>query len=221
MAISIPDFTNVITFNGWNIVPMPTTPGFRSVEFAVSDTVAQVAQPFTQQSQFQAWPGGDWWEGTITLPKMSRVNAAQWLAFLMACKGMANTFLIGDPNAAVAQGLAKGIPVVDSSISTNNAPMTSALLTRGWQTSSFRLLLPGDYIQIGYRMHVVLNTVNSSSTGTATIQVYPSLREQPTDATPVILNKPKGLFRLASNKRNWSVDETRLFGLSFKIVEAK
>jgi hypothetical protein len=222
VAISlIQDFTNVTTFKGWNVVPFPLAPGFRSVEFTATDTVAQVGSPFTQQSQFQTWPGGDIWHGTVTLPKMPRSQAAQWIAFLLALRGAANAFMIGDPFAAIPQGSPAGVPVVDSVIATNNVAMATTLVTKGWKPSTFRMLLPGDYIQVGLRMHVVLNTINPDSTGAATIGIWPSLRERPADGSSLILSKPKGLFRLAENKRTWSVDETRLFGLSFKIAEAK
>lgn len=202
-------------------MPTPTCPGFRDVEFSINDSVAQVLNPFTQQGQYQQWAGGDWWEATLTLPKMTRTQAAQWLAFLMAARGAANCFLIGDPSMITPQGNPQGTPLVDNTITTNNTAMTTALVTKGWLASTTRLLLPGDYIQIGNRLHVLLNTVNSDSGGAATLQLWPSLREQPANNAPVICNNAKGLFRLAMNKRTWSVDETRLFGLSFKVIEAK
>lgn len=85
----------------------------------------------------------------------------------------------------------------------------------------FRHLLVGDYIQIGNRMHTLLKEVDSDTSGAATLQLYPSLREQPADGTPIITHSVKGLFRLSGNRRTWSADETRLVGLSFKIIEAK
>lgn len=200
---------------------MPTIPGFRSVEFSIADTVASVTSPFSQQSTFQSWAGGDIWTGVATLPKMTRVQAAQWIAFLMALRGQANCFLIGDPNMAIPQGLPKGAPVVDGTIGTNNLAMSSVLVTKGWVPNTVRLLEPGDSIQIGNRMHTLLKRVDSDGSGAATLQFYPSLREQPANNTPIITHGCKGLFRLASNKRTWSVDQTRLYGLSFQIVEAK
>lgn len=218
---SIQDFTNGASFNGALIVPVPLTPGVRSVELSITDTVATITSPFSLQSTQQAWLGGDLWEGTVTLPKMTRIQASQWIAFLMALRGSANCFLIGDPWSCAPQGLPRGVPVVDSSILTNNLPMTSTLVTRGWLANTVRHLEPGDYIQIGNRLHSLLKRVDSSGTGTATLQIYPSLREQPADGTPVITHNAKGLFRLATNKRTWSVDQTRLYGLSFRITEAK
>jgi hypothetical protein len=85
--------------------------------------------------------------------------------------------------------------------------------------SKVGLLLPGDYLQVGYRLHRVLDIVNSDSSGNAVISVWPSLREVPAASAPIILNNPMGLFRLATNKRTWSTDATRLTRLSIPLME--
>src|SRR5206468_10963905 len=91
-------------FNGWNIIPMPAAPAPRSVSFAANDSVGQTQSPFTLQTQVQAWPGADWWEADVSLPPMSRANAADWIAWLMAMRGRANVCLFGDPLATQSQG---------------------------------------------------------------------------------------------------------------------
>lgn len=218
---TVQDFTNGEVFNGWTIIPTPFSPGLRSVEFSIQDTVGQVTNPFTQQSQIQQWPGGDCWMATATLPPMTRSQAVQWIAFLMAMRGGANVSLIGDPTMKVPQGQPQGTPVVDGSNPANNVAMSSVLVTKGWTPNVFRHLLVGDHIQIGNRMHSLLNTVNSDAAGAATLKIYPSLREQPANGEQIVTHDAKGLFRLANNKRTWSVDETYLYGLSFQITEAK
>jgi hypothetical protein len=224
LAISdktVQDFTSGAVFNGWTIIPTPFSPGFRSVEFSINDTVGEAVSPFTQQGQYQVWPGGDFWEATVTLPKMTRAQAVQWIAFLMALKGEANCFLLGDPSMRIPQGSPTGLPVVDGSISTDNQAMSSVLKCQGFAPNSFRNLLPGDYIQVGNRMHALLNTANADGAGKCAMHLWPSLREAAISGSSIITHNAKGLFRLASNKRTWSVDETRLFGLSFRVMEAK
>jgi hypothetical protein len=77
-------------------------------------------------------------------------------------------------------------------------------------------LLPGDYVQIGYRLYMILEQQDS---GTASVGIWPSLREALAGGETVITQNTVGLFRLASNKRGWSVDVTRLSQMSFKIQE--
>jgi hypothetical protein len=97
--------------------------------------------------------------------------------------------------------------------------MAQSFYTRGWKPNAFGLLLAGDYLQHGYRLHRVLDRVNSDFAGNAVIPVWPSIREAPSDGDPIILNNPVGLFRLATNKRTWSVDYTFLTRMSFPIQE--
>jgi hypothetical protein len=75
-------------------------------------------------------------------------------------------------------------------------------------------LLPGDYLQIGYRLHRVLD-----ETGSGPIGIWPSIREPLAGGETIITNNPQGLFRLGTNKRTWSADWIRLTHLSFQIQE--
>ena len=99
--------------------------------------------------------------------------------------------------------------------------MALTLNTKGWLPNAFRLLLPGDQLQLGNRLHRVLDVVNSDANGNAAITLWPSIREATADGDPIILNNPQGLWRLAENRRSVLSDETRLSGISFKCMEAR
>jgi hypothetical protein len=201
--------------NSVNLVAMPLHPGLRSVEFTIKDTVAVSTSIFTGQTQVQQWPGADMLSGTFTLPLMSRANAANWIAFLMQLRGMSYAFQLADPFGSTPLGNPLGTPVA----TTANAAMSQVLVTSGWQASTTGLLLPGDYIQIGYRLHRVLDTVDSDSSGNATFSIWPSLREAIGTATSIVTTGTKGLFRLSNNSRKFSFDVTRLTTMSFQFQE--
>lgn len=203
--------------NTVSVVTLPTTPGFSSVEFSFTDSVAIVSSPFTGQTQAQEWPGADMWSGTVTLPVLTQAQADNWISFLMEMRGMANAVQIGDPMKASPRGVPSGTPVVDGSVSM--VAGGKILATTGWTASTNNLLQPGDYIQAGFRYHRVLDVVNSDSSGKAQISIFPSLREVFPNGQPVITSNPVGLFRLGSNQRTWSTDYTGLTRLSFKILE--
>lgn len=205
------------SYNSAAIIALPSKPAPRQIELGMNDMVASYSSPFTGSTQLQAWPGADLWDATIALPKLTAPDAAVWSAFLAECRGKLNVFYLSDPTYKGPQGTVKGVPVVNG---VNNA-MATVLNTRGWTANSFRLLLPGDYLQLGYWLHRVLNQVNSDGSGNATISIWPSSREATTDGQAINLNNPKGLFRLASNRRSVLSDETRLSGVSFKAVEAR
>jgi hypothetical protein len=213
--------TITIGDNTYNLCAMPSKPGGVSMEIAMNDAVAVNTSPFTRQEQTQIWAGGDFWDASIELPPMKRAVSAPWEGFLAELRGRLNVFQAGDQRVTGPLGTGKGIPVVDSSNPANNLPMTWTLKTRGWMASQYRLLMPGDYFQIGYRLHKVCAQVNSDATGAAAVTIFPSIRETPADATPLVLESPKGLWRLASNRRALQASPTRLTGLSLKFVEAK
>jgi hypothetical protein len=214
------------------LVSMPQLPGeqnplgLRSVQFGASDAVAIVSSPFTGQTQRQQWLGADMLTAKCALMPLYSSEAAQWKSWLMAMRGMANAVQLGDPDAQAPKGIASsrtGVPVCNTggSPSTVNIAGSQTLQVRGFAPNLFRLLDPGDAIQVGYRMYYVVDEpVNSNSSGDATINIWPTLREQPPDGTAVILNQPKALFGLASNMRNWSLRPPRITDItSIDLVE--
>ena len=211
--------TIVVNANNVSLVALPATPGLRSVEFSFTDAVAVDVSPFTGQTQTQAWLGADLWGGTMTLPPLCQADADNWLCFLMELRGMTNALQLGDPLKPLPRGAVQGsVPVVRTAGGTMVAGGTT-LYTAGWVHSKARVLLPGDYLQLGYRLHRNLDVVNSDASGYAAISVWPSLREAPANGEAVVLNKPRGLWRLANNKRTWSADISQLTRLSFSLME--
>src|SRR6266702_5839374 len=100
------------TFNGWNIISMPTTPSApQTIDFTATDIVALSISPFTGQQQVQDWQQG-WLEASVSLPPLTHAQAQAWIAFLMALRGQANVFQLGDPLAVAPQGSGAGAPTV-------------------------------------------------------------------------------------------------------------
>ena len=202
------------TFNGWNIVAMPASPVPKSIEFTAQDTVAVSTSPFTGQQQVQDWQAS-WLEASVSMPPMTYHQALPWIAFMLELRGQACAFQIGDPHSLVPQGSAAGTPLV------NSAGQTGYLLTtKGWTANAQNVLLPGDWVQLGYRLYRNLDPVNTDASGNATLTLWPQIRESPADATPLTLNATTGLFRLAGNQRKWSAGEARVYGFEFQIREA-
>ena len=119
----------------------------------------------------------------------------------------------GVPLGAQPLGTGAGAPVVSGAGQTG-----SVLNTSGWTGAN--ALLPGDYLQIGYRLYNNLGVVNADGSGNATLSIWPQLRESPADATAIVLNNTQGLFRLKANSRKYSMLANRTYGLQFDIREA-
>lgn len=214
--------TTITTFSGANfdLAAIPATPGPATAEIGMNDAVAVFASPFTGVQQTQAFPGGDFWDATVTLPPMYRATAAPWEAFLAELRGRANVLQLSDPRYKTPLGSGAGVPVVAAATG-QNLPMTTSLVTRGWTANAAGVLLAGDRFQVGYRLYMACETVNADAGGNATITVWPSLREAPPDATALVLANPSGLFRLVNNRRAIHWSPAQLTTASLKCVEAR
>jgi hypothetical protein len=200
---------------------LPTVTGIRSINLRARNAVGLSRSPFTFKEQVFSH-GGQMLEAEISLPPMTRAEGEQWVSFLIKLKGMQGTFLLGDPAAATPRGSAgttPGTPVV------NGAGQTGDSLTiSGLPADADGYLLAGDYIQLGTggaaTLHKVLNDVDTNASGIGLIDLYPSIRTAPVDAAAVVVANAKGVFRLATNETNWSINEVTHYGLSFAAVEA-
>lgn len=212
---------STITVNGQavTLVDAPSARAAAAVEFGVTEAVGLVTSVFTGQAQAQAWPGAEGWTMTLTLPPQLPSTANVWETFLLDMQGMLNAAQFGDPRRSGPRGSIAGTPLVDNTVTGGNAAMSLTLGTKGWTPNATGVLLKGDYLQVGYRLYRTKDDVNADSSGKATIRVWPSLREVPTDGAAINVTTPKGLFRLASNVRNWSGELPFLTRMSVQLME--
>jgi hypothetical protein len=213
-------FSQITLPNGnvYALIAMPSYPGFAQFSLTQTDSVAVVSSPFVPgQTQIQAWPGADAWSVEFTLPKMTIQTAAPWRSFMAELRGMKNVFQIGDPFSVTPQGQAEGTPVTYGT----NLASSYQLTTIGWTANTYRQLISGDYLQIGYRLYQCCDDIETDSSGSAIIPIFPSLRESLAPGLPIVLFNTQGLFRLSTNTRTWHADYTRLFQMSFKAVEVR
>jgi len=215
--------SSVITIGSstYTLITLPPYPGMADISVTMEDAVANVGSPFVpSRNQTFAWPGADGWSLSFTLPKMNRWVASPWRGFMAELRGIGNVFQIGDPFCATPLGAAEGAPICNTT-GTNNLTSATSLVTSGWTPNVFGQLLAGDYLQIGYKLHVVCEAVNSDAGGNATIAIWPSLRESPPNLTAINLIDTVGLFRLKDNARSWHGDFTGLLQLSVSATEVR
>ena len=193
---------------------MPARPGFVDSYLDIQRQISGTDSVFTGEEQMQEH-GGAFWIGLLTLPPMTQARAGPWRAFFGKMHGRVGTVMVGDPDYRGPYGMAQGSPVVDGAGQTG-----TILATRGWTAGTSGQLIEGDYIQVGQRLHQVVGTVVSDGAGLASIPIEPYLRESPNDGDPVVLDKPKGIFRLGSDSNPMRGDVHRYQSVSFSIREA-
>ena len=202
------------------LVALPDVVAPRQFEFHMLDRAAVVESVFTGQQQVQKWPGADSMAATLTWPLLTQAEADEFISFLMALRGRANAFQVGDPVREHPAGYLNGsLPVVDGA-SASNVAGGETLVVKGLKPNEAGVFVSGDWLQLGYRLHRNLSRVTADANGRAVLNIWPSQRVKPADGLAVIVNKPKGLWRLAANDRSWSVD-TGSFAtsISMQVVE--
>jgi hypothetical protein len=212
-----------LTVNGNSVVavPIPSVGAAKVLEFSISDAIALVSGAYTKETQAFAWPGADEWSIKGTLPPLrTDTESRPWVSWLMQMRGMLRATLICDPTYRGPQGYLVGsVPVIDSSGGETNLASATRMYLKGFAPNTDGVLRAGDRLQSGYRLHQVLEDVNSDANGKANFEIWPSQRETPADGAAVIFDNPQGLFRLSANVRNWSSDTTQMSAISFSLVE--
>lgn len=191
---------------------LPTSPGIRAVTITQNSTVGASESPFTGQMQTQEW-SRQFWQAQVTLPRMTRAQAANWIAGLVSLRGMAGTFMLGDPAGKTPRGAALGTPLVSG-----NANGGSSILTKGWTPNTANVLLRADWMQIENHLYMILSDENADGAGVASFDIWPDLQTTPQDGTPIIVSSAQGIFRLAGNQTSWDIDEAITVGLQFNAM---
>ena len=199
-------------------VAFPSAIGFANLNIRARTVVGMNSSPFTGQQQVYKHQG-QWWEAEVSLPPMKRADAEQVVTFLLKMNGQYGTFLLGDKSATATRGVGTGTPLV------NGASQTGGdLITDGWTADTTGILKAGDWIQLGSasttRLYKVLDDVDSDGSGNATISIFPDLRSSPDDDAAITVSNTQGLWRLASNETEYSIDQMSIYGVTFACVEA-
>lgn len=171
--------------------------------------------PFSYVSQVQQFAGQIWF-ADITLASMNRASAEAWISFLLKLNGRQGTFLLGDPSKATPRGSVPGTPLVNG-----GSQSGQTLVTDGWTAGQTGVLKKGDMIQLGQRIYSVLDDVDSDGSGNATFDIWPRLRESPSDNSSVITSSCVGLFRLTNNSNTiYNANADLNYSISFSAEEA-
>jgi hypothetical protein len=186
-------------------VSPPAAGHFSKIEFSPLTGVGVNRSPYTGQTQVYAWPL-QLWQAKVTLPPMNDATAGAWLAFLLSLNGQEGTFYLGDSVRKTTAGTASGAWQVGAGAA---ALSTTLPIQNG--SGAFAL---GDWLQISTYLYKVTQ-LNSGS-----VDVWPRLRAAHAQATAITYTNPVGVFRLADNNMDWSVDVMRIYGIAFSAIEA-
>lgn len=195
---------------------IPTGAHIVSVGWSPQSVVAVAESPFTLSQQVQVHPG-ERWQVQASVQPMNREQAQEWICWRLALRGMAGTFLMGDPTGMLPRG------TVGSGITLDGAHSARAREVDLKGGAPGATVLAGDYLQLGSglsaRLHKVLLNGTFDTDGKLTVDVWPGLRADYANGAAVTASNCVGLFRLASNEMPWDVNAL-VYGFDFTAVEA-
>lgn len=196
-------------------ISYPLTPpsGFKSWGFGYEVSTRKTISPLTFQQKIYKHTG-DRLLVNFTYPPNVRETAASVQAFLMSLDGENGTFLFGDPSVSGPLGAASGTPLVKGADQEG-----TSLIVDGLSHSVTNIFKAGDQFQIGNHLYFVMQDVNSNSSGEATLEVRPRLR-QPSDNDPLTLSYPKGIFRLDGGQVFWTSSVETFYDFTINAIEA-
>lgn len=201
---------------------LPDDNGISQITIGMMNVVGLSKSPFTFKSQVIKY-SGEAWMANVSVPPLKRDMAEPWVTFLASLKGRFGTFLMGDPAGLEPRGSAgvtPGVPRVSGALQTRDAINVSGL-----PASVTGYLLPGDYVQFGSgataSLHKILEQVNSSAGGTATLNIWPAVTAPLANASLVVVENAKGLFRLSNNEQSFSINQISSYGIAFDCMEVK
>ena len=148
----------------------PAVPYFRTVTFQPTEAIATTESPFSLATQIQRHQG-QLWRAQLELPPMPRKDAAAWVAWLLAQRGGAGSFLLGQVPETVPLGQATGTPRIAGS----HTRGVETISTDGWTASVAGIVKAGDLFQVGAgaaaRLHQILVDASSNSSGVASLEI--------------------------------------------------
>jgi hypothetical protein len=191
---------------------LPSTSTPAAITIRGRSSVGMSASPFSFSQQVYAHQG-DAWEADIELPPMKRAAAEEWVAFLLGLNGMEGTFLMGDPVNTSPRGTWNtGTPLVNGASQTGRTLVIDGI--------SGKTAKAGDWFQLGSGSSARLHKVVQDLSGNGSLEIWPRLRSSPVDNDPLTVTSPVGLWRLASNTREYSIGQAQIYGIRFSAIEA-
>lgn len=182
-------------------ISLPVQVGDSAVklQLGMNDITYANVSPYNRKGNYLEWDTG-WWTLTITIPPVGRDFGQKWLSFLAKLKGRAGTFQTAIPGHDIPLGSCAeepGFPRVNGADQTGDS-----ILCDGMPASRYRYLAEGDFIQIGTRLYVVTEDMNTTADGAGRMHVWPKIDGEHGDNVRVIVSGAMGLFRLTGDQRS-------------------
>lgn len=187
-------------------ISMPVRPAFKASSFYLETNTQTFESPLNRATQ-RLELAGQRWRATYTLPKMTKAQAAEWIAFFLKCKGRAEAFTAYDPDWKVNLGAWSGTPLVKGAGQTGNS-----LIIDGCTANVVNWGRAGDYFSVNSELKRLTTNANSNGSGEVTLSFESVLRASPTDNAPITFNPATcNMILTSDNLGEWNSNQNKIY----------
>tara|TARA_R110002020_G_scaffold337389_1_gene552864 strand:- start:2762 stop:3364 length:603 start_codon:yes stop_codon:yes gene_type:complete len=189
-----------------------------SEDLGIKNNIQSFRSSLNGFRQFGELPGSIW---ILAMTWTNRYNATdnqlqanRLKAFLTSLNGPTGTFTYTPTEAQTRQGTGLGSGVMNGA-----NQQGESLVTDGWTINQTDLLKAGDYIEVNQELKMVVEDVASDGSGNATIKIRPAIRKPPADGAQIIVDQPKGVFRMNASTQGWALTAPEFYAFSANFSE--
>lgn len=171
--------------------------------------------PLNGSQQFNPLPGSIW-SVRMNYRALKGEKLARIRAFLAELGGPSARCYVPLIDAKRPRGQASANARVNGS-----QQLGRQISTHTWPANTVKLLLQGDYVQIGDHVYMVTRDVDSDAAGRAELQIAPALRTPAQHNQDVIVINPACIMRLKDdNQIAWRYSTSQYAALNIEFIEA-
>lgn len=189
----------------------PISPNFKQVQMSIRSVVAQNNEVLSFRTNKKSF-GYSKWVGSFVLPDMTEDQAREWKAWLTKI-GAQGVFYVGDPDYFGPDGNVSHAGVVQQTTDDR-----SILIGKAFEPNVTNLFKKGDQFEVNKELKIVTKNVDSDSLGRAQLVFEPSLRNTNIRGKKIVIDEPKGEFRLDEGLSQWE-DQNVLTQIDFPFEE--
>jgi hypothetical protein len=138
------------------------------------------------------------------------------------CAGCTRVLVVDEVNTFASQAYAAGEAAFarTTAVSSDEDAVGVDIDLKGVEISNCDVLVIEGNVDATVHSKAMEILAPGRLTGTATIDIWPNLREGLADNAAIVTSNAVGTFRLAANGREWDIGIARVYGLRFSAVEA-
>ena len=186
----------------------PTTPVFNSVDFG-SENFNLASQTISGRMQVRNI-GGQRFKFSAAYPPLSRTEFAPVKAFIMAQRGMAETFTIVLPEVSIKSGTATG-----TLSATANAAIGATSVTVSGISGTLKA---GDMMK--FANHAKVYMIAADLTGSGTLTFYPGLVSAVVNSEQIVYTNVPFTVRLGNDIQEFAISTDLYYRYEVDMIEA-